>query len=518
MRRSVGGLVSTEASLLAPETVVGGYQVDAPLAPGSTSFLGTEVATGRKVVLFEASQVEGASVEPATRLSHQHFAALLDVLEQPSGTSVVVYEHVPGETLSARLEVVGKKTPVDAVRSALRIAQALSVLHDAGGAHGSVRPETVVIAPVDRAAPVILFASSKAGPFRSPDRGELGPPSSTDDSWAAAAILYVMLTGALPPSTGVTASDLEAAGVTDEALKLALEHGLSGDPARRSDSIVTMKRELARWFVDHAGDEDPPIPPSQVPSKPPPLPPGASSSPPPPSGVAPMSGVAASTRPPPARSSKSLVAGLAIGALVFGLGGAWLFSSIRSKPKIVEVPIAASAPVASSQEVDLAAVPVTGSKETSNCVAGLLPKDAFKQAPDLEWVCKVADPREGASRLKVELVKSAAGNITDATKIWSQLGWYEIAVYATVFSGCCSGGESMSFPEPAPGCTGFDKVAKDLGIAIADNADHTAQFEAFKAVVECEAKANRATTFRQKGPSSATEAEAFASYVKSIQP
>ena len=182
------------------------------------------------------------------------------------------------------------------------------------------------------------------------------------------------------------------------------------------------------------------------------------------------------------------------------------------------MPVAASAEAPSAKAVDLEAVPVMGSKETSNCVAALLPKDAFKKTPDLEWVCKQGDPRDGASKLKVEVVKGAGGQVSDASKIFAKLGWYELAVYATVYAGCCAESKPLSLPDPAEGCGKMDKALQTLGVSVADGADSTEPLKAFGEVVACEAKANRANLFRQKGPPAASEAETFSEYVKAIQP
>ena len=58
--------------------------------------------------------------------------------------SVLVVEHVPGPTLSEVLSQVEHETPVEAVRSALRVADAVCAIHAAGGAHGLIRPASLI--------------------------------------------------------------------------------------------------------------------------------------------------------------------------------------------------------------------------------------------------------------------------------------------------------------------------------------------------------------------------------------
>src|SRR5690606_23431509 len=105
----------------------------------------------------------------------------------------------------------------------------------------------------------------------SPDRGSQGP-SEDDDSWAIAALLLKMLTGNDPPSDGFeTEAELEQQGIEDPGLRASLLRALHNDPAERNEELRPLKRDLARWFVAHAGEE----PSAHAPvmsSTPPPLP------------------------------------------------------------------------------------------------------------------------------------------------------------------------------------------------------------------------------------------------------
>ncbi len=88
----------------------------------------------------------------------------------------------------------------------------------------------------------------------------------------AAALLFLMLVGEPPARAGYESeSALADTGVFDKVLRVALYHALARDLGVRSHDLRPLKRELARWFVEHAGEE--PIAPGPHSTSPPPLPP-----------------------------------------------------------------------------------------------------------------------------------------------------------------------------------------------------------------------------------------------------
>ncbi len=485
---------------------------------GEASFLGTDEKTKSTVVLHQIGADELDQLKAAKGLDHAHAATVLDLVVEADGTGVLVVEHVPGETLADRLEHVGKKTPVEAVRFALRVADVLSSLHGAGGSHGAIHLRSVVMEPDgDRAGPVLTYGPPRRtkAPHRSPERGDAGPPSEADDAWAASVVLYEMLVGSLPPAGGVeTLEQVEEAGIEDEHLRQILLHGLSADVAQRNDNITPFKRELARWFVDHAGDEGVPAGGgSSAPSKPPPLPPGASSTPP---SANPMA-MASSTRPPPQKSSKGLLIGLAVGGIVFGLVAAYIF--VPTDADVVEIERHAEpAPEPSAKEIDLSEVSVMGQKETTNCVSAQLPEGTFKKEQDLEWVCEVADPRVGGEKLKIEVVKGAGGTVTEASGIYAKLGWYDMAVFSVAYTACCSEAKKIELPAPAEGCDKMDEALVKLSIAVSDSADISESASAFEKVVQCELDKSRASLYRRPTKIDATSGEAFKDLVEKAKP
>ena len=290
-----------------------------------------------------------------------------------------------------------------------------------------------------------------------------GPASDADDEWAITGLLYEMLTGLPPPAGGIAAADdLVAAGVEDAALRESLAHGLAADAGKRSSDVRPLKRELARWYVEHAGRNTRfrltlvrlrrvPRPCRRAPLHVRAL-----------LDARPGPRVSSSTAPS-AKSSRRLPL-LAGAGIVLGLAAAWGVSMWRSRPReqVVEVAPAAK-PSASAKEIDLGEVPVTGEStaltgdKTATCVAGYLPKGAFARAPNMEWMCGEKDPREGAAKLRVAVVQGSPpiGGPTEAMKIFSQLGWYDMAAFAVVRAGCCADSEPIACPIRAQAAAGW---------------------------------------------------------------
>lgn len=520
---------SSSFELAVGQKLASRYLVDEPLSleGAGPAYLGTDEQTGKRVILFALPAADAAVLDKVVGLAHAHLATLFDVLPRDGGDAVVVAEHVPGETLEQRLQAVVKKTPVDAVRSALRVADALSHVHDTGGVHGCVRGAGVVLTPEGRAAPVLGFVPPLTGPtpFHSPERGESGPPSESDDTWAVAGLLYEMLVGAPPPAHGLSSvEELDQVGVSDDVLQATLLHALKQSFDARSHNLRPFKRELARWFVDHADDSGLHHDPSHPP---PPLPPGASSSRPP---AVSRSGVPAvsTSKEPSGIPRRRLIPMFAVGAILLGLVAAWGVSAFRARPKVKVVhvpPSAKPATPASAKEIKLSDVPVTGKgsgmkggDHTAACVAGYLPQGAFGKTPDLGWMCSESDPREGAGKLRTAIVTSAPhGNVTDAMKLFSKLGWYDMAAYAVIRSGCCTEATPLELPKPAEGCPPMDQALRELGRTVVAGQPHAQPLASYKKAVQCEVKKHRAGQYRHKRPPRGGEESAFEGYVKTLQ-
>lgn len=482
---------------------LGKYRVLERLESGERAlFHATSTDREQTVCLLELRGDETGALAPATRVDHAHLARVFEILEH-EGSSFLVFEQVPGMTLTTRLAEIGRKPTVDAVGSALRLADALGHLHEVGAVHGFLHTDSVVLDPPERLGPVLSFAPIPTDErnFHSPERGETGRPSVTDDSWAAAGLLHMMLTGKPPPKEGYGATqELEHAGVEDAALCEALLHGLHRDPAQRSSDVRRLRRELTRWFVEHAGEDRA----SSVPQSgnrsstlPPPLPAELL--------VSAAPGRMAAAGAPVARSRRPRFLLLASVTALGGLVGAWAVSTWLAQPKVtlIERPIPSAAAAPTPRPIDLSEVPVTGAEptveldQTASCVAAYLPKGAFAKSPDLSWLCQESDALKGSQKLRVAVVAAApkTGGPTEAMKIFARIGWYETAAYAVIRAGCCMEPGPLSPPEPGPGCESMADSLHELGREVVAGRSYEEPLKRYTSAIHCELNLGRGPRF-----------------------
>ena len=516
----------TVSAGLEPGLVIGSrYRVEERLHVESepVGYSAVDTESQLPVVLREVAPAVAKLLAKGKGLGHRHLGNVQDVLEF-EGKQFVVSEQLSGETLSQRLAEIGHKPTVDAVRSALRVADALSSLHEASGAHGTVHPSNVVLTPEGRDGPVLVFGplSPRESAYRQPEWEQGDAPSEPDDSWGTAALLFLMLVGEPPARAGYESeSALADAGVSDPVLRVALYHALARDLGVRSHDLRPLKRELARWFVEHAGEE--PIGPGPHSTHPPPLPPGLR-----PAGSArilrtPRPSVPA---PPPQKKPSKLLMLAAFGVAV-GLIGGWTFSRVRSRAnvKVIEVqkPQAAAA-TQPKKAIDLSEVPVNGESESESvdkigsCVSGYLPKGTFDKAPDMSWVCEESDPRTGAEKLRVGVVNAGKGNINEAMKIFARIGWYDMAAFAVVRAGCCENAKPLSLPPPSTGCTAMDESLREIGSSVVASRSYEESMKAYTAAIHCEMNAGKAAVLRHSTRPTGGEDRAFGELVHAVQP
>lgn len=499
------------------------YRVESAVDGAQDAFAARAVEDGASLLLFGLTAEGAAALERGKGVEHMHLARLLDVVDV-DGQKYAVAERPAGLTLAERLEGIGKKETVDAVRYALRIADALSSLHDAGACHGCVHPRGILVQVEGRQAPVLCYFPSTDAGYRCPERGPQAPPSEADDAWAAAALLHEMLLGSAPPREGYASEEqVRAAGVTDPALSAAVAHALNRDPEQRSRDVRPLKRELARWFVEHAGEEPPGPGPHS--SSPPPLPANQRTL----EGTTTGSVPAVPARPSdPPKTLLRKILPLAVAGIVLGLLGGWVVSAVRPKPTVVvEKRQQPPAPPPSERPIDLGEVPVTGESDKTvasadkltSCVMGYMPKDSFGSAPDFSGVCDQTDPRVGADKLRIAVVGSApkVTGPTEAQKIFSRIGWYDMAAFAVVRAGCCPDAKPLELPEPSTGCDNMALALTALGQEVLANHAVDEPLKKYTAAVHCELNVGRGGQFRKAARPAGGEDSAFLELVKLVQ-
>lgn len=487
---------------------------------GRRTYEARDDSAERTLLLVELTPAEVATASSLVSVSHAHLAKVFDIVVGDDGRQLLAVEHVGGVTFDAALADEGGRhaSPVDAVRAALRIVDALSSVHAAGASHGFVCPSAVIAEPSDRTGPVLTFSIEEATEYVSPERrAASGPPSEADDVWAVTALLFRALVGHAPPSAGLRSEDeLTEVGVEDAVLAKLLVHGLNVDADARARDLKTLKRELARWFVGHAGDEMVPSQ-GQTATEPPPLPPDSMSA-----AHGHVPAVSSSSAPTPSRKRIPLMIGVGI---IAGLGAAWGAILMRPAPKryIGSTPASSSA---QSKAIDLSEVPVTGQDEaltgdkTATCVAGYLPKGSFAKAPDLSWLCTETDPRQGAIKLRVAVVEGAPKNArpTEAMKLLSKMGWYDMCAFAVVRAGCCSEAPPLSLPAPAETCPAMDATLREIGRAAVAGQSIDEALKTYTSAIHCELNSGRGKQYGRTDHPAGGEDTAFRDLIKALQP
>lgn len=223
------------------------YRIDQVVASGSEeAYRGVVLRSGRPVQLVVVPPPVAQTLRRVTLLSHPNLATLLEVVPRPAGYALAVFEATDGPSLADVLAVEPALDPRRAAVIAAAIGDALTALHHRGGAHGLVRPASVVVEPDETRAAVLAYAPlpPSPSPFQSPERG-VGAPSPADDVWALAATLHTMILGTPPPTAGYSSrSGVVRAGITDLELATLLANCLARRPEQRVTLVAPVRDAL----------------------------------------------------------------------------------------------------------------------------------------------------------------------------------------------------------------------------------------------------------------------------------
>ena len=134
----------------------------------------------------------------------------------PDGTTYIITEFVPGNTLRDVLKNAGRLTPSRAADILFQLCSALAPIHRAGRPHANLKPENVfveerpdgkqVVRIVDVGSPVIFGAHHLSGTrqvvgsakYFSPEQASGESVTLASDQFSLGIIGYLLLTGALP--------------------------------------------------------------------------------------------------------------------------------------------------------------------------------------------------------------------------------------------------------------------------------------------------------------------------------
>jgi len=158
----------------------------------------------------------------AARLRSKHVVQVYDQGVGEDGRPYIVMEFLAGEPLDARLERLGRLSPLDTARITLHVCRALSKAHDAGIVHRDLKPENVFLVHDEEdqtdVAKVVDFgiakftdtgttgsSSTRTGAvlgtpqYMSPEQARgLRAVDRRTDLWSLGVIVYRALTGVLP--------------------------------------------------------------------------------------------------------------------------------------------------------------------------------------------------------------------------------------------------------------------------------------------------------------------------------
>ena len=158
--------------IIATGTNLGSYEILAPIGAGGMGevYQAHDTKLGRDVAIKVLPEAFAHDPERLSRfqreakmlaaLNHPNIATIYG-LEQSNGTSYLVMELVPGETLAERIKRDGALPVEEALTICKQIAEALEAAHEKGIIHRDLKPANVKVTPEGKVK-VLDFGLAKA--------------------------------------------------------------------------------------------------------------------------------------------------------------------------------------------------------------------------------------------------------------------------------------------------------------------------------------------------------------------
>jgi Tol biopolymer transport system component len=215
-------------------------------------------------------------------LNHSNIATIYG-LEGSNGTSYLVMELVPGETLAQRIKRDGAVPVEEALTIAKQIAEALEAAHEKGIIHRDLKPANVKLTPEGKVkvldfglakafagdtstedmgdSPTLSMAATMQGvilgtaAYMSPEQAKGKPVTKATDIWAFGCVFYELLSGH-PAFEGDDITEILAAVVraepdwnrlpesTPQSIRLLLRRCLRKDRRRRLQDATDVRIEI----------------------------------------------------------------------------------------------------------------------------------------------------------------------------------------------------------------------------------------------------------------------------------
>ncbi|MCU0690486.1 MAG: hypothetical protein MUF54_03710 [Polyangiaceae bacterium] len=163
----------------------------------------------------------------------------------------------------------------------------------------------------------------------------------------------------------------------------------------------------------------------------------------------------------------------------------------------------------------------SGDKPASNlraCVESYFPRASFRRPMDFEHVCKNTNARKIALMLHSQLVRGGAGGLTEGMKLWSALGWYELAVVSVVRDGCCGSVEPFELPQQQAACVPVAEALRLVTLGGCGEQEAHRRAVEYGDAVRCLYERNQLHPYRYHGFVQARHQAAFVRFLRQLPP
>ncbi|MES2101765.1 MAG: HDOD domain-containing protein, partial [Pseudomonadota bacterium] len=214
-----------------------------------------------------------------SRLTHPNIVPVFEA-DMHGSQPYLVFEYVPGPTLTQHLKARGALPAVEACTLMLGVLDALHAAHSAGIVHRDLKPSNILIEAGGRARVMDFgIAARLEDPgnldqvvgtpgYMSPEATQGGLPSAAMDVFSAGIVLVEMLSGRklvnerdpLRAMHRIANEDLtlpeSLSSEVDDALRVVLRRALERDPARRWPNAAALRDALRAWLTPAAVSVD----------------------------------------------------------------------------------------------------------------------------------------------------------------------------------------------------------------------------------------------------------------------